>query len=167
MIALSCASRLSVPAFSTSRDCSARVCSETSRRFSLIRFCRSSSSCSRRLMRSSSRLRRLLPRSCSRLLPASSWRRSCVCASSLASSAFSWLRRSLLSGLLASRPLFRMLLISWLRVWLPLISAWARSGRVCAVITRLLASMICFCHSLSCALRSASNCSSCGSVLLP
>ncbi len=42
-----------------------------------------------RVMRSSSRLRRLLPRSCSRLLPASSWRRSWVCASSLASSALS------------------------------------------------------------------------------
>jgi hypothetical protein len=43
-------------------------------------------------------------------------------------------------GLPPSLPVLRMLLICWMRVWLLLISAWARSGRVCALMIRLLAS---------------------------
>src|SRR3546814_10802456 len=48
---------------------------------------------------------------------------------------------------LSSLPFLRIVLICWVRVWLLLISAWARSGRVCAVIARLLASARAFCMS--------------------
>ncbi|MNR26975.1 hypothetical protein D3C85_1442220 [compost metagenome] len=60
-----------------------------------------------------------------------------------------------------------MLLICWLRVWLLLISAWARSGRVCDVMIRLLASARAFCRLASSLLRCSSNCSSLGSSDLP
>ncbi|MNC43102.1 hypothetical protein D3C75_919500 [compost metagenome] len=81
-----------------------------------------------------------------------------------ASSALSWLRRSAVSGLPPSLPSLRLVLICWARVWLALISAWARSGRVCEVMVRLLASDRAFCSSPCSVVRSASNCSSCGTL---
>ncbi|MCY1514125.1 hypothetical protein D9M68_486540 [compost metagenome] len=164
-MALSTASRLSLPASRASRDNSATVRSDCSRRRSLISDCSTRLSCSARRMRSSSRSWRALPRSCSRLLPASSSRRSWDCAASMTSSALSWLRRSALSGLLCSLPSLSRLLIARVRVWAWLISAWARSGRVCAVTTRLLAPASSCCHSASWLLRSASCCSSCATEL--
>ncbi|MCY1369583.1 hypothetical protein D9M69_566310 [compost metagenome] len=70
-------------------------------------------------------------------------------------------------GLPASLPVLRILLICGMRVWLLLISAWERSGRVCEVMIRLLASARAFCRLASSLLRCSSNCSSCGSSDLP
>ncbi|MNP28762.1 hypothetical protein D3C76_1217520 [compost metagenome] len=83
-----------------------------------------------------------------------------------ASSALSWLRWSALRLLPPSLPLLRLLLICWVRVWLLLISAWARSGRVCELMIRLLASDSAFCSSPCWVLRSLSICSSCGTLRL-
>ncbi|MNO97551.1 hypothetical protein D3C76_892620 [compost metagenome] len=128
---------------------SATVFSDCSRRFSLIIPCSSRVSRSIRAMRSLSRSRWLLARSSSRLLPASSWRSSWFCAVSAACSASSSLRCSAPSGLPSFLPALSTVPISSRRVWLLLMSAWARSGRVCAVRICPLASASCFCQSAS------------------
>ncbi|MNR00030.1 hypothetical protein D3C85_1157890 [compost metagenome] len=166
LAALSVASRLLPPAFCASSDCSVTVCWDWARRFWLISVCRSWISCSRRAVRSTSRSFWLLPRSCSKPLPASSWRRSAVMALRAASSALNWLRCSGVRTLPASLPALSTALICWMRVWLLLISAWARSGRVCAVMLWVVASVRAFCSSFCWVLRSVSSCSSCGTCKL-
>ena len=157
---LSLASRLSPPAFSTSTESSATAFSDCWRRFSLIRACSSRVSCSLRVMRSISRSRWLVPISCSRLLPASSRRR---CTNRALSAACSASSRSRCSGLLVL-PFFSRPLMTCKRIWLLLISAWARSGRVCAVMIRLLASLSAACQAASWLARSLSSSSSCAAV---
>ena len=100
------------------------------------------------------------------LLPASSCRRSSIWAFRAAFSASSSARRSSVSGLLFSRPLFSRPLISSMRNWFLLISAWARSGRVCALMSMLLAALSACCQRASSSTRAARRCSSTGTESL-
>ncbi|MNZ90213.1 hypothetical protein D3C78_1091680 [compost metagenome] len=107
-------------------------------------------------MRWVSRARWLALRSCRVVLPASSWLRSSDTASSAASSLSSMARCSLPSGTFLSLPLLSSSRMVCVRVWLALISACARSGRVCASISALVARASWACQSLSWVRRSAS-----------